>query len=102
MRVLRYDREPALRRGFRWPVSVQFSRLHGVLMPAIYVGPLAHLQGKTALIRNTGEEPEGRVLAQFDERDLTRSGIPVSRERMDDALGFGWHLFRRDEFEVKA
>lgn len=35
-------------------------------MPWVYIGPLAHLKGKTALCRNTPEE--GWVAAQFDDK----------------------------------
>jgi len=57
------------------------------------------------------------VLAQFDDRKLTRSGHPFQSvleyephsrfptqqlpdEPPRDALGFGWHVFRKEEFEI--
>ena len=39
-----------------------------------YVGPIAHLRGKTALLRTA---THGHVVAQFDDRTLTRSGKPM-------------------------
>lgn len=76
-------------------------------MPWAYIGPLAHLKGKTALCRNTPEE--GWVAAQFDDRTLTLSGKPIPRrskakpfELPHDALAYGWHAFKRSDFEVTA
>lgn len=70
-------------------------------MRAVYVGLLAHLKGKTALLRFPPEE--GHVVAQFDDCSLTRSGQPIPSPCDTlpvDALGFGWHVFRREEFDV--
>lgn len=78
-----------------------------------YVGPLAHLRGKKALLR---EATHGAVVAQFDDRKLTRSGGPIPRtldyepharfptlqdfdDPPPDALGFGWHAFPARDFE---
>ena len=86
---------------------------------AIYKGDVPHLQGKGALLRD-GPTPE-RVLAQFDDRLLTRSGNPFPTMTVlehepharyatehqvhyptppDDCLGFNWHAFERSDFEV--
>ena len=89
---------------------------------AFYVGSLRHLRGKGAagaLIRD-GASPD-RVLAQFDNRLLTRSGRPFPTmteleyepharyptERQvdyptppEDCLGFGWHEFDRSDFAM--
>lgn len=35
-------------------------------MPWVYIGPLAHLKGKTVICRNTPEE--GWVATQFDDK----------------------------------
>ena len=58
-----------------------------------YVGDkVSHLRGKTALIRpevmKAGklEMCTGRVLAQFDD--------------VETGLGYGWHAFAADEFEI--
>lgn len=76
-------------------------------MPATYIGPLAHLKGKTAHLQLL-LEPE-YVMAQFIDVWLTRSGNPIPhRDNRPggtlpvDALGFGWHVFKRNEFEVTA
>lgn len=82
-----------------------------------YVGPIAHLKGKTALLRTA---THGHVVAQFDDRTLTRSGKPMPKltvldyepharfpteqqqdypEPPADALGFGWHAFPASDFE---
>lgn len=65
---------------------------------ATYIGPIAHLKGKTALIKTAGED----VLAQFDNMDLTKSGKPMSSDHdtpPTDALGFNWHKFPKTDFE---
>lgn len=68
-----------------------------------YVGPLVHLQGQTALMREDGA-------VQFDNTRLTRSGNPVEKvlvyepharfpteecpgKPTQDQIGFGWHVF---------
>jgi len=78
----------------------------------IYLGALAHLKGKTALTRTA---KDGSLLAQFDDRQVTRSGGPIPQyldyepharfptlQDFDtppsDALGFGWHPFTAAEF----
>lgn len=76
-------------------------------MPAMYIGPIEHLRGESALIRCTGEEPEGFVLAQFDACNITRTAKHPPPENFggpwpEGSLGFGWHLFRRGDFEVTA
>jgi len=80
---------------------------------AIYIGPIAHLKGETAIIRTT---THGCVVAQFDKRSLTKSGKPWDKvleyepharfpslvepdEPPADALGFGWHAFPEKDFE---
>ncbi|XAO53929.1 hypothetical protein [Pseudomonas phage Max] len=84
----------------------------------IYRGPIPHLIGKTALLR---EATHGHVVAQFDDWSLTRSGDPIPRTRTvleyepharfpteqqeplpeppADALGYGWHAFPAEDFE---
>lgn len=86
-----------------------------------YIGPIIHLQGKTALVRDL--EPSGSsVLAQFDDRALTRDNQPWPMGREEEylpharfatwvdtkpeeipatALGFGWHEFPRESFEMR-
>ena len=85
---------------------------------AIYKGVIAHLKGQGALLRDA-ESPD-RVLAQFDDRLLTRSGKPFPTMRVldhepharyatehqvhyptprEDCLGFNWHEFDRSDFE---
>ena len=71
-------------------------------MPAIYIGPIEHLRGETALIRSTGEEPAGVVLAQFDRRGLTHSGKPTADGPLTKCLAYGWHSFPRSDFKVRA
>lgn len=82
----------------------------------VYVGPLEHLKGKTALVRPT--DAPGSVLAQFDDREATLSGEPLPpRKELPfgnpltgsryapppaDALGFGWSLFFASEFEDRV
>lgn len=56
---------------------------------ATYIGPVAHLQGETALVR---PHQEGELLAQFDCIDL--------EDEDDNKLGFGWHVFPEECFEV--
>lgn len=89
------------------------------MKPAIYVGPLTHLRGKGALLRDTSS-PD-RILAQFDDTTLTLSGAPIPQMTVleyepharfpvevpadlpmptTDCLGFNWHLFPRSDFEV--
>lgn len=62
-----------------------------------YVGPIKHLYGEMALVR---DESGYIVLAQFDNRDLTRSGKPIDSDsdRPADALGYGWHPFAPTAF----
>lgn len=80
---------------------------------ATYTGPLTHLQGKRAMIRDA---THGHVVAQFDDPKLRRSGepwptvledepharfarYPVERDEPPwDALGYGWHAFPADQF----
>lgn len=79
-----------------------------------YVGPLQHLKGKTALVRVA---THGKVVAQFDDRELRRSGLPWPTKTVylgtirprwqvredeklpDDALGYGWHVFNPEDFD---
>lgn len=77
-----------------------------------YKGPIQHLIGKTALLRDAAP---GFVEAQFDDRTLTRSGIALrlvvcelvgqpeamgQPEPPRDALGYGWHNFPKTEFNL--
>jgi hypothetical protein len=79
-----------------------------------YVGPLAHLKGKMALVRVA---THGKVVAQFDDRMLRQSGEPWPTKTQylgtirfpwvtpdfskipDDALGYRWHVFNPEDFE---
>ena len=81
-----------------------------------YVGPIPHLKGQTAIVRVA---THGKVVAQFDNRKLLRSGKPWPQKMVklgrppmqidwmiddydtlpDDALGYGWHLFNPEDFE---
>ena len=67
-----------------------------------YVGPIAHLKGKTALLQPLPTAP-WCVRAQFDDRELTMSQKPVPPQEFPgfslDALGFGWHTFQASDFE---
>lgn len=44
----------------------------------------------------------GKVVAQFDDMSLTRSGVVLSLEDPlppgDETLGFGWHVFDPTDF----
>ena len=78
----------------------QIERLKGE--PAVartYVGPIKHLEGKTVLVRPA---THGKVLVQFDDMSLTRSGVAFSLKDPiptdNDALGFGWHAFDPTDF----
>lgn len=73
-----------------------------------YIGHIAHLVGQKAILRFPPEK--GFTLAQFDDPFLRKStaerltfGQVYGDEREgtppDDALGFGWHVFRSDEFQ---
>lgn len=80
-------------------------------MKGKYVGPIAHLKDKTAILQPHGPYV---VTAQFDDTTATRSGEPFEREETylessvihkvrvhpSDALGFGWHRFPATDFEV--
>lgn len=72
-----------------------------------YIGMIPHLIGQGALLRDPGVP--GKVVAQFDNRTLRRlnpepldvEGQVLHVDRLpDDALGFGWHVFRAKEFAV--
>ena len=58
---------------------------------ARYVGPLDHLRGETALLRDYDDDT--RVLAQFDRLD------PSLVSAAGELLCYNWHPFRKDEFE---
>lgn len=68
-----------------------------------YVGPIAHLKGKTALLRTS----LGKLLAQFDDTGATLSGRAASPKEEaggcdfpdPDLLGYGWHEFPESDFE---
>lgn len=82
------------------------------MTPATYIGPRAHLRGKTALTRPYGS----KVLAQFDDTTLTADGNPMPQQLAYEpharfptyqdcdnppptALGFGWHIFSAKDFQ---
>lgn len=74
-------------------------------MRGTYIGSIEHLKGKTSLLRKMPEE--GFVAAQFDDIQLTRSGVRLPKltwrdKPPDDALGYGWHLFRAMDFEITS
>lgn len=61
---------------------------------AMYMGPLEHLMGQTALLREKEPVDPSRVIAQFDDLTAARSGVPGAI----DYLAFGWHEFDRADF----
>lgn len=86
---------------------------------ATYIGDIPHLKGEGALLRDSSLPDQ--VLAQFDNRLLTRSGKPFPTMTVlehepharyatehqvhyptpqEDCLGFNWHEFNRSDFEV--
>lgn len=73
-----------------WPFANQ---AHGA-----YVGPLAHLYGKMALLldhhpyKKANGARRGYVFAQFDD---------MHARRRSDRLGFRWHKFRETDFKLK-
>lgn len=78
-------------------MSATKAMLHG-----IYVGPLKHLQGKTALMRPLERT---QVLVQFDDTTATREPeLLASRPSLVLALslGFGWHEFPAADFMLSA
>lgn len=61
----------------------------------IYVGPMAALKGKRALLR---EHHGCYLLAQFDERGLTYySALTDTAVRVD----LDWHVFEHEDFELE-
>ena len=64
---------------------------------ATFIGPIAHLRGKTALVR---DHSRVAVLAQFDDRDATLEGLSYLRN--PTRLGFGWHAFPIGDFQYDA
>lgn len=67
--------------------------LHGT-----YVGPIAHLQGATALLQ---EREGGTYLAQFDNIDLClHESANRERDGWGVSLGFGWRSFLKEHFRV--
>lgn len=88
---------------------------------AVYIGPIKHLKGQTALLRDKEPVDLERILAQFDNLVATRSGAPPptvqvldyephsrfptlqteqAQEPNADCLAFGWHEFPRNDFET--
>lgn len=84
------------------------------MIQVTYIGPLPNLKGKTALAKEVGEL--GKISVQFDDKRLTLSGGPIPQELAyepharfptlqdfdnppADGLGYGWHLFPREDFE---
>lgn len=81
---------------------------------AKYIGPLTHLKGKTAMLR---EATHGKVVAQFDDPKARLSNNPWPQEWNPephsqhggwwsdsetppfDALGYGWHVFNPGDFD---
>lgn len=55
---------------------------------ATYCGPVAHLRGKTALVRQDGPD---HLKAQFDDHELSWGG---------DRLAYGWHSFDTKDFTI--
>lgn len=58
-----------------------------------YVGRLASLRGKTALLQPLMGEA-GAWLAKFDDRD-------AAHPETGDLLGYRWHLFARSDFALE-
>jgi hypothetical protein len=70
------------------------------MMHATYTGPLAHLQGKSALVRPSPMDA-GHVLVQFLETETFADPEYVKAHpemRMSQSLGFGWHRFPEEHF----
>lgn len=69
-----------------------------------YTGPIKHLIGKTAAI---APESKTMIRAQFDDVNLRLSGlpmpdVPVKPEQLPlDALGFTWHSFPAEHFDIR-
>lgn len=62
---------------------------------ATYIGAYAPLRWKVALVRPVRGNPKC-VFAQFDDVEATMKRT----EGYDVLVGRGWHVFKRDEFEV--
>ena len=76
--------------------------MRNTMLQGIYIGPLAHLKGKTALLRL--QEPT-QVLAQFDDLKATREPeLLASRPDLiwATSLGYGWHEFPATDFTLSA
>ena len=56
----------------------------------VYVGHVAALKGKTALVRDDEQSTTRMVLAQFDDMELVWQG---------NQMGYGWHPFYSYEFQ---
>ena len=74
-------------------------------MKGVYKGAIPHLVGELALLRQPPEE--SHVLAQFSNVYLTRECLfnahpPPYANIPDESLGFGWHVFRKEEFEIHS
>lgn len=68
----------------------------------IYVGPIEHLKGKTALLRPLERT---HVLAQFDDTTATREPELLARRPnliWALSLGYGWHEFPAADFTISA
>jgi len=87
---------------------------------ATYRGPIKHLQGEKALVRKVDS---ATLLAQFNDVTLTRDGKPLVLQRevsdyephaaypttmLEDipepprvALGYGWHEFPTEHFQLE-
>lgn len=66
----------------------------------IYIGPLAHLKGKGALLRPLGEK---QVMAQFDDTKAVRDPAMLEahpEQILGLSLGFGWHEFDEADFRL--
>jgi hypothetical protein len=70
------------------------------MMHGVYVGPLTHLQGKTASLRLL---TPFRVLAQFDDVRAVRDPALLEthpEQVMGMSLSFGWHEFSNLDFRL--
>ena len=62
-----------------------------------YIGPLAHLKGKRAMVRSAASR-RGYVLVQFNDAGLTRDG--KATDNLNDQLNFSWHRFHYRDFKA--
>ena len=62
---------------------------------ATYVGAIEHLRGERAMLQS--HKDCERILAQFNNIQLTKSGRPSLI--LQENLGYGWHEFPVSDFK---